>query len=97
MPLTLAAQRVQVSASPDAYARWKQPANAVVGSVQGIMCGPGAGPAPPGQRVVLPGNPRFKCGADSPIIPTRMLSYTLDERTVTGHLGANIGFYRYST
>lgn len=58
MPLTLAAQRVQASAFPDAYARWEQPANAVVGSVQGIACGPGAGPVQPGQRVVLPGNPR---------------------------------------
>jgi cell wall-associated NlpC family hydrolase len=58
MPLTLAAQRVQVSAFPDAYARWEQPANAVVGSVAGIVCGPGAVPGPPGQRVVLPGNPR---------------------------------------
>ena len=58
MPVTLAAQRVQVSAFPDAYARWEQPANAVVGSVAGIVCGPGAGPVQPGQRVVLPGNPR---------------------------------------
>ncbi|MGH3673144.1 MAG: C40 family peptidase [Pseudonocardiaceae bacterium] len=58
MPLTLAAQRVQASAFPDGYARWEQPANAVVGSVQGIACGPGVGVGPPGQRVSLPGNPR---------------------------------------
>lgn len=58
MPLTVAAQRVQASAFPDAYARWEQPANAVVGSVQGIACGPGVGVGPPGQRVSLPGNPR---------------------------------------
>jgi hypothetical protein len=41
LPLTVAAQRVQASAFPDAYARWEQPANAVIGSVQGIVCGPG--------------------------------------------------------
>src|SRR5205823_14177921 len=58
MPVTLAARRVQVSAFPDAYARWEQPANAVVGTVAGIVCGPGAGRTRPGQRVVLPGNPR---------------------------------------
>jgi hypothetical protein len=58
MPLTVAAQRVQASAFPDGYARWEQPANAVVGSVAGIVCGPGAAPGQPGQRVVLPGNPR---------------------------------------
>jgi hypothetical protein len=40
LPLTVAAQRVQASAFPDAYARWEQPANAIVGSVQGIVCGP---------------------------------------------------------
>lgn len=38
MPLTQAAQRVQVSAFPDAYAKWEQPANEVVGSVAGIVC-----------------------------------------------------------
>ncbi|HSZ30061.1 MAG TPA: C40 family peptidase [Pseudonocardiaceae bacterium] len=58
LPLTVAAQRVQASAFPDAYARWEQPANAVLGSVQGIVCGPGVVAGPPGQRVVLPGNPR---------------------------------------
>lgn len=58
LPLTVAAQRVQASAFPEAYARWEQPANAVVGSVQGIACGPGAVVGQPGQRVALPGNPR---------------------------------------
>jgi cell wall-associated NlpC family hydrolase len=58
LPLTVAAQRVQASAFPDAYARWEQPANAVIGSVRGITCGPGAVVGQPGQRVVLPGNPR---------------------------------------
>lgn len=53
--LTDAAQRVQGSAFPDLYAQWEQPANAVVGSVEGIVCGPGVAP---GQRVSLPGNPR---------------------------------------
>jgi cell wall-associated NlpC family hydrolase len=50
MPLAVAAQRVQVSAFPDAYAKWEQPANEVVGSVAGVVCtgGPddGAVPAP---------------------------------------------------
>jgi cell wall-associated NlpC family hydrolase len=58
LPVTVAAQRVQASAFPDAYTRWEQPANAVIGSVQGIVCGPGVGPGAVGQRVVLPGNPR---------------------------------------
>jgi cell wall-associated NlpC family hydrolase len=38
MPLTVAAQRVQVSAFPDAYAKWEQPANEIVGSIAGIVC-----------------------------------------------------------
>nr|WP_239028308.1 NlpC/P60 family protein [Pseudonocardia acidicola] len=47
MPLTQAAQSVQISAFPDAYARWEQPANQIVGSVSGIVCsavGGGSGP-----------------------------------------------------
>jgi hypothetical protein len=40
LPLTVAAQRVQASAFPDAYARWEQPANAVVGSAQELSAGP---------------------------------------------------------
>jgi cell wall-associated NlpC family hydrolase len=49
MPLTVAAQQVQISAFPDAYAKWEQPANEVVGSIAGIVCtGGGAGdPAVP--------------------------------------------------
>jgi cell wall-associated NlpC family hydrolase len=57
MPLTEAAQSVQVSALPDAYARWEEPANAVVGSVAGIVCtgAPGNGvlaPNPQAQIVI---------------------------------------------
>ncbi|WP_339124276.1 C40 family peptidase [Pseudonocardia sp. D17] len=43
MSLSQAAQAVQVSAFPDAYARWEEPALALVGSVSGIVCtSPGA-------------------------------------------------------
>ena len=49
VPLTVAAQQVQISAFPDAYAKWEQPANEVVGSIAGIVCtGGGTGdPAVP--------------------------------------------------
>jgi cell wall-associated NlpC family hydrolase len=52
MPLTVAAQQVQISAFPDAYAKWEQPANEVVGSIAGIVCTGG-----PGDVAVLPPNP----------------------------------------
>ena len=52
MPLAEAAQSVQISAFPDAYAKWEQPANEVVGSVAGIACSGG-----PGGSTVLPSNP----------------------------------------
>ena len=35
LPITVAAQRVQQSETPDAYAKWEQPANQVVGAVAG--------------------------------------------------------------
>ncbi len=38
LPLTVAAQRVQVSAFPDAYGKWEARANQVVGAVLGIAC-----------------------------------------------------------
>jgi len=58
LPLTQAAQRVQISAFPDAYAKWEQRANEVVGAVSGIVCPPGARdggvlPANPWARVVV--------------------------------------------
>ncbi|MEV1295393.1 C40 family peptidase [Pseudonocardia sp. NPDC049635] len=58
MPLTRAAQLVQVSAFPDAYAKWEQPAATLVGALEGVICGPGTGggnlpPADPQiQRVI---------------------------------------------
>lgn len=58
MPLTQAAQAVQVSAFPDAYAKWEQAAATLVGAFQGVTCTPGAGggqlpPADPQiQRVI---------------------------------------------
>jgi cell wall-associated NlpC family hydrolase len=48
MPLTAAAQRVQISAMPEAYARWEPAANQVVGAALHISCTP-ATPAGPGQ------------------------------------------------
>jgi cell wall-associated NlpC family hydrolase len=54
LPLSEVAQRVQVSAFPDAYARWEQPANEVVGAVAGIGCTGGG----PGGAVNLPANPQ---------------------------------------
>ncbi len=38
LPLTIAAQRVQISAFPDAYAKWEAKANQVVGAALGIAC-----------------------------------------------------------
>jgi cell wall-associated NlpC family hydrolase len=58
LPLTVAAQEVQVSAFPDAYAKWEDEANAVVGSVAGIACTGGSGdpsvqaPNPLAQQVI---------------------------------------------
>ncbi|MGS0688708.1 C40 family peptidase [Nakamurella sp. GG22] len=63
LPITVAAQRVQLSNTPDAFAKWEQPANQVVGAVQGRTCTTtggttaGAGAAG-GSSVSLPGNPR---------------------------------------
>ena len=49
MPLTVAAQSVQVSALPDAYAKWETKANLLVGSALGITCQPTGGvPGPTG-------------------------------------------------
>lgn len=52
LPLAVAAQRVQVSAFPDAYAKWEDEAEQVVGSVAGIACTGG-----PGGSGQLPPNP----------------------------------------
>jgi cell wall-associated NlpC family hydrolase len=52
LPLTVAAQQVQISAFPDAYAQWEQPANEVVGSVAGIVCT--GGPSDPEVRAPNP-------------------------------------------
>lgn len=53
LPLTVAAQRVQVSAFPDAYAKWVDEASQVVGSVAGIVCSEES----PGDSGELPPNP----------------------------------------
>jgi len=58
MPLTEAAQRVQVSALPDAYATWEAAADQVLGGVLHIICqpaGPSGSSAPGGG--VTPGQP----------------------------------------
>jgi cell wall-associated NlpC family hydrolase len=52
MPLTQAAQLVQASALPDAYAKWEAKADLVVGATLGITCQPAT---PPGGTV--PGLP----------------------------------------
>jgi cell wall-associated NlpC family hydrolase len=46
MPLTQAAQLVQASALPDAYAKWEAKADLVVGATLGITCQPAAGTVP---------------------------------------------------
>lgn len=64
MPKGQAAQRVQVSAFPEAYAKWEPVAAAILGRVAGIACtGPtGAGPGGwvnplPGAPITSPWNP----------------------------------------
>ncbi|WP_189061561.1 C40 family peptidase [Longimycelium tulufanense] len=57
LPLTVAAQKVQRSAFPSAYAKWEQKAMEVVGAVEGIRCtSSGAAGLPPG--ITLPDNPK---------------------------------------
>ena len=62
MPLAAAAQAVQSSASPDAYARWEQAANELVGAAAGITCTPDGG-TPDG-------------GSTQPIDPTAQTAIT---------------------
>ena len=54
LPLTAAAQRVQVSATPDAYAKWEAKADQIVGAVLGIVCQPAT---PPPGGATAPANP----------------------------------------
>ncbi|WP_308426390.1 C40 family peptidase [Nakamurella endophytica] len=50
---------MQQSETPDAYAKWEQPANQVVGAVEGRTCTASAGAGPGGgTSVSLPSNPR---------------------------------------
>ena len=58
LPLTVAAQRVQQSETPDAYAKWEQPANQVVGVVEGRTCTTTATTGSGGTSISLPSNPR---------------------------------------
>lgn len=53
LPLTRAAQRVQVSAFPDAYAKWEHAASLLVGALSDITCTPG----PQGATGAVPGGP----------------------------------------
>ncbi len=55
MSLAQAAESVQQSGLPDAYAKWESPASQVVGKVEGRTCTGGAGGVQP---VVLAGNPQ---------------------------------------
>lgn len=50
LPLTVAAQRVQISAFPNAYARHEQSANQVVGGALGIHCAAAGGENPQNPR-----------------------------------------------
>lgn len=54
LPLTVAAQRVQISAFPDAYAQWEAKANQVVGAVTGVVCPPAGTPGTPGGTPEMP-------------------------------------------
>lgn len=56
LPFTQAAQAVQVSAIPDAYAKWEQPASTIVGAMQGVSC---SAPTAPGGGVRAP-DPRIQ-------------------------------------
>lgn len=58
LPVTVAAQRVQQSETPDAYAKWEQPANQVVGAVEGRTCTTAATGSRGSTSVSLPSNPR---------------------------------------
>ena len=61
MPLAQAAEAVQGSQQPELYAKWEQPANQVVGKVEGRACsaagtsGTGAAPVPSGGNPVTGG------------------------------------------
>ena len=57
MPLTVAAQRVQASGLPDAYAKWETKADQVVGAALGITCQTTTPTAPGAPGVPLPGDP----------------------------------------
>lgn len=74
LPVTRAAQLVQVSAFPDAYAKWEQSAATLAGALEGVECGPQTGPVPAAdpqiQRVVAralsqQGQPYVWGGGDS--------------------------------
>ena len=59
MSLAQAAESVQQSGLPDAYAQWETPANQIVGKVEGRTCTGGAGGGAGGvQPVALAGNPQ---------------------------------------
>src|SRR5690349_7100165 len=57
LPLTAAADLVQHSALPDAYAKWETPANQIVGALTGVTCptagGGTASPANPRAQEVI--------------------------------------------
>lgn len=74
MPLTQAAQAVQLSGLPDAYAKWEDEANLIVGSVVGRECTttpPNAGQ--PGAAV--PGAVTPEGTANAKIVMERALAY----------------------
>ena len=60
LPLTQAADAVQHSALPTAYEQWEPVARRIVGAVNGVSCGPGAGRRRRTRRVT--GRPRSPPG-----------------------------------
>ena len=79
LPLTVAAQRVQRSATPNAYARWEPDARGLVAAALGIDCPPDPGqPTTDGAAV---DNVAFTLPADPLPEPGELLPYTAFDLT----------------
>ncbi|GJF32661.1 lipoprotein [Kitasatospora sp. NE20-6] len=74
MPLTVAAQAVQRSGFPDAYAQWESPASALQQAIAAVLGAPSAGTAPSVSSCTPPGD-----GTDWGVIPPGVLpaGYTI--------------------
>ncbi|MGC4750470.1 M23 family metallopeptidase [Micromonospora sp. DT201] len=78
MPITVAAQAVQRSAYPDAYAKWEGDATALVG----LVSGPPSAPGGPGEQCISVG------GWMTPVQGTFVSGFRTDSRP--GHDGVDI-------